>query len=41
MDAERARNRLNGAVGEDEPVDLPSCVLAQLTQDDLPTDVSI
>ena len=41
MDAEQARNRLREAVDEDEPVDLPSCVLPVLTQDDLPKGVSI
>ncbi len=41
MDAVQARNRLHEAIGEDEPVDLPSCVLPQLTQDDLPKGVSI
>jgi len=40
-DAERARDRLRSAQGEEDSVDLPSSVLPELTRNDLPTGVSI
>ena len=40
-DAERARDRLQSAQGEEDFVDLPLSVLPELTRSDLPTGVSI
>lgn len=41
MNVQQARNLLQGTMDEDEPADLPPCVLPQLTQDDLPEGASI
>jgi hypothetical protein len=41
MNTEQARQLLQSAVGEEDPVGLPSVVLSTLTRDDLPEGVSI
>jgi hypothetical protein len=41
MNVEDARNRLMNAENEEDPVDLPSGILTQLTRDDMPKDVSV